>query len=77
MRLTTLWLMNKYKLVLSSIFKKDLRQCGKRNFEILKRGNVFEIVLSGNKLPDKYRDHSLTGNWNTHRECHVEPLPSN
>ncbi len=65
--------MIKYKLVLSSRFIKDLKQCVKRNFEISKMENVVEILLSGNKLPDKYQDHSLTGNWNTHRECHIEP----
>jgi mRNA interferase YafQ len=65
--------MNKYELVLSGRFKKDLKQCVKRNFEISKMENVVEILLSGKKLPDKYRDHSLTGRWKTHRECHLYP----
>ncbi|MGR3317213.1 MAG: type II toxin-antitoxin system YafQ family toxin [Candidatus Anammoxibacter sp.] len=23
--------------------------------------------------PTKTKDHSLTGNWSGHRECHIEP----
>ena len=24
-------------------------------------------------LPERYRDHALTGNYSNHRECHIEP----
>ena len=24
-------------------------------------------------LPERYRDHSLTGDWKDHRDCHVKP----
>jgi len=65
--------MKKYKLILSSRFKKDLKQCVRRNFDISKMEYVVEMLISGKKLPEKYRDHNLTGNWNTHRECHIEP----
>lgn len=27
----------------------------------------------GETLPDKNRDHALTGNWFRHRECHILP----
>ena len=66
-------MMKKYKLVLSSRFKKDLKQCVRRNFDISKMDYVVEMLISGKKLPEKYRDHNLTGNWSTHRECHIEP----
>jgi len=65
--------MKRYELVLSSRFKKDLKQCVKRNLDIAKMDHVVEILMSGKKLPEKYRDHNLTGSWNTHRECHIEP----
>ncbi len=65
--------MKKYELVLSSRFKKDLKQCVRRNFDISNLDYVVEILISGNKLPEKYRDYNLKGNWNTHRECHIEP----
>ncbi len=65
--------MKKYKLVLTSRFKKDLKQCARRNFDISKLEHVVEMLISGENLPEKYRDHYLTGNWNNHRECHIEP----
>ena len=24
-------------------------------------------------LPAKYQDHSLTGDWDKHRDCHIKP----
>ena len=65
--------MNKYNLILSSRFKKDLKQCVKLNLEISKLNTVVEILLAGEKLPEKYRDHILAGNWSGHRECHIQP----
>lgn len=34
---------------------------------------VVDLLASGETLPDKYRDHSLTGDYNGYRECHVLP----
>jgi mRNA interferase YafQ len=64
--------MNKYNLILSSRFKKDLKQCVKRNFDISKLNTVVEMLITGEKLPEKYQDHSLLGNWIGHRECHIQ-----
>lgn len=65
--------MNKYKLILSGSFKKDLKLAVKRKRDISKLDAVVEILLSGEPLPEKYRDHNLIGNWVGHRECHIEP----
>lgn len=34
---------------------------------------VVELLLDGQTLPEKYKDHQLTGNWKGYRECHIEP----
>ena len=34
---------------------------------------VADKIARGEKLPKKYRDHALSGNWRNHRECHVKP----
>ncbi len=65
--------MNKYNLVLSNRFKKDLKQCVKRNLDISKMNVVVEMLLAGKQLPEKYQDHSITGNWIGYRECHIQP----
>lgn len=39
--------------------------------------NEFKFVVNtlsnGKKLPDKYRDHKLSGEWNGYRDCHITP----
>jgi len=34
---------------------------------------VVDILQAGESLPEKYRDHALTGNFVGHRECHIAP----
>lgn len=35
--------------------------------------DVVETLLQGKTLPEKNRDHALTGDWAGHRECHIQP----
>jgi mRNA interferase YafQ len=35
--------------------------------------NVFKLLVADKKLPEKYYDHSLVGNWKDHRDCHIKP----
>lgn len=30
-------------------------------------------LAGGEQLPEKNKDHALTGNWTGHRECHIQP----
>ncbi|MCI6652188.1 MAG: type II toxin-antitoxin system YafQ family toxin [Ruminococcus sp.] len=48
--------------------KKPLKKISK---ELLK--DVIEILASGQMLPEKYKDHNLTGNYYDCRECHITP----
>ena len=34
---------------------------------------VVEKLADGKELPAKNRDHALTGNWKSYRECHIQP----
>ena len=45
----------------------------KRNLNISLLKEVVTLLSMGEKLPEKYRDHALTGNWVGHRECHISP----
>lgn len=65
--------MSKYRLVLSGGFKRDLKLAVKRKRDIAKMDAVVEMLLSGESLPEKYKDHNLGGNWARHIECHIEP----
>jgi len=35
--------------------------------------DVAELLVNGQKLPEKYLDHQLTGNYKNYRECHISP----
>lgn len=45
----------------------------KRGYNINLLTEVIKILAAGSPLPEKYKDHALTGNWATYRECHITP----
>ena len=53
--------------------KKDLKRMRKRGKNISELTTVLEILSTGQKLPEHYRDHQLSGNKADFRECHIEP----
>lgn len=34
--------------------------------------DIAELLAMGEPLPEKHRDHELSGDWAGHRECHIE-----
>lgn len=56
-----------------STFKKDFKRIVKRGYNIRLLEEVIELLASGQILPEKYRDHSLIGNYADCRECHITP----
>lgn len=54
-------------------FKKDYKRIKKQNKNIDRLKVVIEKLVAGKKLEPKYRNHRLSGNWNDHRDCHIEP----
>ncbi|HEV2614378.1 MAG TPA: type II toxin-antitoxin system YafQ family toxin [Gammaproteobacteria bacterium] len=54
-------------------FEKDLKLARKRGKNIQKLKDAIEILLGGSRLPEKYHDHWLVGNYSDRRECHIEP----
>lgn len=62
-----------YKIVYTNRMKKDVKLMKKRGKDMKKLVNVLSMLADGNSLPAQYRDHSLTGNLQDFRECHLEP----
>ncbi|RMG81528.1 MAG: type II toxin-antitoxin system YafQ family toxin [Bacteroidetes bacterium] len=60
-------------LIYTTQFKKDYKKIKKQQKNLSKLKSVIEKLLSQKKLEPKYRDHSLSGNFKNHRECHIEP----
>ena len=61
------------EVVYSSRFKRDLRQCVKRQLDLTKLQAVIDTLRAPAALPAQNRDHDLTGNYSGFRECHVSP----
>lgn len=52
-------------------FKKDYKLAIKRRLDIELLNTIITTLSMGEALPEKYKDHALTGNWAGHRECHI------
>ena len=63
----------KLQVKFSNRFKNDLKLAKKQNKNLDKLFLVIEKLANLEKLDDKYRDHSLVGEYNGLRECHIEP----
>lgn len=63
----------KYKIKFTSRFKKDLKHAKKQGKDIKKLFDVIEKIAKDETLDEKYRNHSLAGNYKGTLECHIEP----
>ena len=54
-------------------FKRDLKMAKKRGKNLGKLQEIMKIIEEEKKLSLHCNDHSLVGNWKTHRELHIEP----
>lgn len=57
----------------STKFKKDFKNCVKRNYQISLLQQAIDTLRIPDVLPIKNKDHSLSGNYTGYRECHIEP----
>ncbi len=53
--------------------KRDLKLAKKRGKSLSKLGMVVELLQEERSLPERYRNHKLTGEYRDHWECHIEP----
>ena len=61
------------KIRYSAKFKKDYKIIIKRGYDIKLFENLLELLIKGKPLPKKHLDHTLTGKYTGHRECHITP----
>ena len=60
-------------IVWTTQFKKDYKLALKRHLDIDLLDDVIRCLARGETLPEKNKDHALTGDWVGHRECHILP----
>ena len=63
----------KYIVKPTTRFKKDYKLAMKRGLKIKLLEDVIAALAMGEALPEKNKDHALTGDWVGHRECHIQP----
>lgn len=62
-----------YKIVYTNRMKHDAKLMKKRGKDMTKLIEVLTLLSSGNPIPERFKDHQLTGNLKDFRECHIEP----
>jgi len=61
-----------YNLRYTHQFNKDVKKAKKRNKDFNKFKVIARMLVSGQTLESKYKDHVLIGNYVGRRECHIE-----
>lgn len=62
-----------YNIRPTTRFQKDLKRIQKRGYDIGLLSDVIKKLAAGEPLPEKNRDHSLSGDYINCRECHIAP----
>ena len=57
----------------STRFKKDLKVCQKWHYDMNLLQQVINVLAVPAALQPQNKDHSLTGSYIPHRECHIQP----
>ncbi len=63
----------KLTVKLTTQFKKDYKLAMKRGLNISLLEDVITQLAMSEALPEKNKDHALSGDWVGHRECHIQP----
>jgi len=61
------------RLVTTNLFKKQLKRCRKRGWDMNALDEVVTLLQKGKPLPEEYRDHGLSGDRTGQRDCHIKP----
>ena len=59
-------------IFLTKQFRKDYRKIS-RTRDISPLLDIIDMLRNGKKLPERNRDHALTGEYRGMRECHIAP----
>lgn len=60
-----------YNIRPTTKFQKDLKRVKKRGFDISLLTDIIKKLAAGEPLPEKNRDHPLSGDYVGCRECHI------
>lgn len=61
----------KYEVKTTSQFRREYKLAMKRGFDIGLLDDVIKKLSMGEPLPEKNRDHALSGKLAAYRKCHI------
>jgi mRNA interferase YafQ len=61
------------EIVPTKRFQKDVALAKRRGKSMEKIRTLIETLAKEDPLPEKHRPHSLSGQWKSFYECHIEP----
>ena len=62
-----------YSIRFTNRFKKDIKRCKKRGYNLFELEQAIDILQNRGKLPPKYKAHILAGQYAGLWECHLKP----
>ena len=54
-------------------FRRDVRLAQKRGNDMAKLREIISLLVEGNPLPARCKNHPLGDEWKHFRDCHIEP----
>lgn len=57
----------------STQFQRDIKRAKKRGKDMAKLKVLLSLLIDGEPLPSRYKDHALRNNWSGYRDAHIEP----
>ena len=61
-----------YEVRVSNRFKKQVKRCAKRGYDLSLLEKAVEILSQTGALPPTYRPHKLSGTYEGCWECHIK-----
>ena len=65
--------MSKLVILWTKQFQKDYKAAIKRNLDIGLLDQTIRALSKGENLDPEFKDHFLSENWKSYRECHITP----
>ena len=63
----------KYNIRPTTKFQKDLNRVQRRGYDISLLTEIIKKLADGEPLPERNKDHFLSGDYIGCRECHITP----
>jgi mRNA interferase YafQ len=61
------------EIIRGAQFKRDVKRARKRGKDLAKLRELILLLAEEKQLPPRYKDHPLVGEWQHHRDSHIEP----